>query len=243
MFRVSIIIPTLNEANCLQQTLSSLSVLSPPAWEIFVVDSDSHDDTVAIAQSAGVKVISSCRRGRGVQMNQGAAVATGDVLCFLHADTQVPIDLISVISETLSDPTVVAGGFIAIMAGSHTTCWGTSLHNYLKTYYAPILFRPHLFLRGLRLLFGDQVIFCRRQAFWNCGGFDTSLPIMEDADICLKLVQQGKIRLVNRIVQTSDRRVVRWGGFKANLIYLYIGLLWGLGVSADYLKQFYEEIR
>lgn len=243
MFRVSIIIPTLNEANCLQQTLSGLSVLSPPAWEVFVVDSDSHDDTVAIAQSAGIKVISGSRRGRGVQMNEGAEVATGDVLCFLHADTRVPIDLISVISETLSDPTVVAGGFIAIMAGSHTTRWGTSLHNYLKTYYAPLLFRPHLFLRGLRLLFGDQVIFCRRQAFWNCGGFDTRLPIMEDADLCRKLVQQGQIRLVNRIVQTSDRRVAGWGAFKANLIYLYIGLLWGLGVSPDYLKQFYEDIR
>jgi CBS domain-containing protein len=69
------------------------------------------------------------------------------------------------------------------------------------------------------------------------------LPIMEDADLCRKLVYIGRIRLVNRIVQSSDRRVARWGSFKATLIYLYIGLLWGMGVSADYLQQFYQDIR
>jgi hypothetical protein len=92
-------------------------------------------------------------------------------------------------------------------------------------------------------LFGDQLIFCRRQSFWVCDGFDEHLPIMEDADLCRKLVYIGRIRLVNRIVQSSDRRVARWGSFKATLIYLYIGLLWGMGVSADYLQQFYQDIR
>ena len=149
----------------------------------------------------------------------------------------------TIIAQTLSDANIVAGGFISLMAGSQTTRWGISLHNYLKTYYAPLLFRPHLFFRGLRLLFGDQVIFCRRQAFWDCDGFDEHLPIMEDADLCRKLVYIGRIRLVNRIVQSSDRRVARWGSFKATLIYLYIGLLWGMGVSADYLQQFYQDIR
>ncbi|MBV8886981.1 MAG: glycosyltransferase, partial [Chroococcidiopsidaceae cyanobacterium CP_BM_RX_35] len=126
--------------------------------------------------------------------------------------------------------------------GSQTTRWGVSLHNYLKTYYAPFIFRPHLFFKGLRLLFGDQVMFCRRTDFWHCGGFD-AIPILEEADLCLKLVRQGKIRLVNRIVQSSDRRVAQWGAIKATGIYLYIGLLWGLGVPATYLKQFYEDIR
>jgi rSAM/selenodomain-associated transferase 2 len=243
MLRVSIIIPTLNEASCLPRTLSYLRLLNPAPEEVIVVDSQSEDDTVKIALSAGVQVVSCPTRRRSVQMNYGANVATGDVLCFVHADTLVPDDLVHLITQTLKPSTIVGGGFISVMMGQQTTRWGTSLHNVLKTYYAPLLFRPHLFLRGLRVLFGDQVIFCRRQAFLNCGGFDADLPIMEDVDLCRKLVQYGRIQLVNRMVYTSDRRVLRWGALKANLIYLYIGLLWGLGVSADTLKQFYQDIR
>jgi rSAM/selenodomain-associated transferase 2 len=241
--RVSIIIPTLNEAGYLGRSLRHLSILDPPAWEVLVVDGGSEDETIAIAQAAGVRVLLSTECGRAVQMNRGAKAATGEILCFLHADTLVPDDLVATIEQTLADQTVVGGGFISLMAGAQKTRWGVSLHNYLKTYYAPLLFRPHLFFKGLRLLFGDQVIFCRRIDFWECGGFDIALPIMEEADLCLKLVQRGHIRQVNRIVQSSDRRVARWGFLKATAIYLYIGFLWGIGVSPIYLKRFYEEIR
>ncbi|MFE1744123.1 TIGR04283 family arsenosugar biosynthesis glycosyltransferase [Coleofasciculus sp. H7-2] len=251
MSRVSIIIPTLNEATCLERTLRQLSLLAPPAWEVLVVDGKSEDETVAIAQqilpaiapSSQARVLISKERGRSVQMNRGAEAATGDILCFLHADTSVPDDFVAVVEQTLADPAVAGGGFISLMAGSQTTRWGVSLHNYLKTYYAPLLFRPCLFFKGLRLLFGDQVMFCRRADFWECGGFDVALPIMEEADLCLKLVKRGRIRQVNRIVQSSDRRVAKWGSLKATAIYLYIGFLWGIGVEATYLKKFYEEIR
>ena len=243
MSRISSIIPTLNEASCLGRTLRQLSFLEPPAWEVLVVDGGSEDETIAIAQIAGVRVLTSNERGRSVQMNRGAEAATGEILCFLHADTWVPDDVVAAIEQTLADRTIACGGFISLMAGSQTTRWGVSLHNYLKTYYAPLLFRPHLFFKGLRLLFGDQVMFCRRADFWDCGGFDITLPILEDGDLCLKLVQRGRIHLVNRIVQSSDRRVARWGTLKATAIYLYIGFLWGFGVSATYLKRFYEDIR
>ncbi len=243
MLRVSIIIPTLNEASCLEQTLQQLSVLAPPALEVLVVDGGSRDRTVAIAQAAGVLVVKSDRKGRAVQMNEGAKAANGEMLCFLHADTSVPADLVAVIAQTLADPKISCGGFTSLMTNGQTTRWGISLHNYLKTYYAPLLFRPHLFIRGLRLLFGDQVMFCRRSDFWACGGFDEALPIMEDGDLCLRLVQKGQIRQIHRIVQSSDRRVAQWGAWKATAIYLYIGVLWGIGVSATYLRQFYEDVR
>ena len=176
-------------------------------------------------------------------MNKGAQYATGDVLCFLHGDTLVPDDLIAVIEETLADSTVACGGFISLMTGKRV-CWLTSLHNALKTYYAPLLFHPILFFqKGFRLLFGDQVMFCRRQDFWACGGFDAGQKIMEEADLCIRLSQLGRIIQVNRIVLSSDRRVAKWGVLKANFIYLAIGFLWGLGVSDATLKRFYEDVR
>ncbi|HEY9625490.1 MAG TPA: TIGR04283 family arsenosugar biosynthesis glycosyltransferase [Crinalium sp.] len=252
MSRVSIVIPTLNEAGCLGRTLRCLSVLNPPAQEIVVVDGGSSDETLAIVENfcqtmedtTAVHVLLAKQRGRSLQLNQGAAFATGDILCFLHADTLVPDDLVSVIDKTLANPKIACGGFISLMTGPETTRWGISLHNFLKTYYAPLLFRPHLFfLKGMRLLFGDQVMFCRRHDFWDCGGFDPALPIMEEADLCLKLVKRGRICQVNRVVQSSDRRVAKWGALKATAIYAYVGLLWGVGVPATLLKQVYDEIR
>ena len=244
MPRVSIIIPTLNEAIALGRTLRCLSVLNPPAWEILVVDGGSQDETVAIAETAASLVVTSEQAGRAIQMNRGAEAATGEILCFLHADTLVPDDLVTVIARTLANPAIACGGFISLMTGTETTRWGVSLHNYLKTYYAPLLFRPYLFwFKGLRLLFGDQVMFCRRGDFWACGGFDPALPIMEEADLCLKLLSYGRICQVNRVVQSSDRRVAKWGALKATAIYLYIGFLWGIGASATTLKRFYEDIR
>ncbi|BAZ43223.1 hypothetical protein NIES4102_02230 [Chondrocystis sp. NIES-4102] len=241
--KVSIIIPTLNEADFLARTLDHLAVLNPPPKEILIVDGGSQDSTLEIARNAGISPLISPQAGRSVQMNLGAKAATGDYLCFLHADTFVPDDLMMIIEKTLGDVSIAGGGFISLMNSQDQIRWGVSLHNYLKSYYAALIFRPHLFIKGLRILFGDQVIFCRRRDFFNCGGFDGELPIMEDADLCMRLVKYGRIYLVNRVVQSSDRRVAKWGWFKANLIYLYIGCLWGVGVSGTYLKQFYEDIR
>jgi rSAM/selenodomain-associated transferase 2 len=256
---VSIIIPTLNEARFLQRTLDHVKHLRPRPKEVLIVDGGSIDGTVAIAEDmiarelatgaywndrVPIQLLHSKLASRAVQMNLGAQLAHGEILCFLHGDTLVPDDAIAIIQKTLADPEISCGGFLSLMTGHLKTRWGVSLHNALKTYYAPLLFRPHLFFRrGLRLLFGDQVMFCRREDFLACGGFDPQLPIMEEADLCLKLCRLGRICQVNRVVQSSDRRVAAWGFWKANSIYLMIGLLWGMGVSAKILKRFYAEVR
>jgi rSAM/selenodomain-associated transferase 2 len=244
MDTVSIIIPVLNEAKTLARTLNYLQILNPCADEIIVVDGGSTDHTVDIAAQYDVQIVHSKQKGRSVQMNVGAKLATSDILCFVHGDTLVPDDLLTVVSKTLTDPEIACGGFISVMAGPRTTCWGITVHNSIKTHYAPLLFRPHRYFRdGLRILFGDQAMFCRRADFWECGGFDETFPIMEDADLCLRLSKLGRIVQLNRIVQVSNRRVAHLGILKANLIYFLVGFLWGLGVSAPRLKRFYDDIR
>jgi rSAM/selenodomain-associated transferase 2 len=248
MLSVSIIIPTLNEERDLPRTLRLLQRLCPEPLEIIIADGGSSDQTVQLAEAMrpcfrSLKIVRCQQRGRACQMNAGATKAAGDVLCFLHADTSIPDDAIRVMRQTLHDPKTVAGGFISIMRGPTTTRWLTTFHNYIKTYYAPLLFRPLLFFKGARLLFGDQVIFCLRDHYIAVGGYTDEMPIMEEADLLLKLVKYGRIRQVNRIVESSDRRVAKWGFWKANGIFLAIGFLWGIGYPPQKLKRWFDDIR
>src|ERR1700757_2673755 len=165
-----------------------------------------------------------------VAANASVQEATAPIICVLHADTLLPDDAVAVMRRVLADPGTALAGFTSLLSGPDRVRWGTSFHNWIKTWYAPLLFRPLFFLRGLRLLFGDHAMFFRRADFLAVGGCDPTLTVMEDADLCLRLCRRGRIRLVNRVVTTSDRRVAAWGEFKANMIYLYIGIRWGLGL-------------
>jgi glycosyltransferase involved in cell wall biosynthesis len=231
----------LDEAAVLPSLRRSLDTLDPGPAEIIAVDGGSRDDSVRIASAAGWRVVSA-PRGRAVQGNIGVAEARSDYVCILHADTILPGDAIAVIERTLADPATALAGFTAILRGADRTRWGTSFHNWIKTWYAPLLARPHLFVRGLRLLFGDHAMFFRRGQFLEVGGFDTRVAVMEEAGLCMALARRGRVRLVNRIVETSDRRVAAWGALRANLIYLKVGLLWNFGMREG-LAARYPDVR
>ena len=241
MSGVAIVIPMLNEAAALPRMLRCLAVLHPPPAEIIVVDGGSTDASVTIAAAGGLRVVTAAR-GRGAQINAGVAAVSAPLICVLHADTVLPDDAVTVIETTMADQRLALASFLPLLGGTDRVRWGTSLHNWAKTYYGPLLFRPHLFLRGLRLLFGDHAMFFRRADFLAAGGCDTTLPIMEDMDLCIRLHRFGRTRMVNRVVMTSDRRVAAWGPLRANLIYLRVSVSWAIGLRRA-LDRHYPDVR
>lgn len=239
--QVSIVIPMLNETKTLPRLHEVLLALNPAPCEILCVDGGSEDGSAELAQSYGWLVVQ-CERGRGRQINTGVEAAEGDAVLVLHADTYPPVDAMSVIGGVLADPEVALASFTPIIRGQDKTRWGTTLHNWAKTWYAPLLFRPHLFVKGVRLLFGDHGMFFRRADFLRAGGCDPCAKVMEEADLCIKMARQGKVRLVPRAIETSDRRIAEWGTLRANWIYLKMGFLWAMG-ARERLDRHYPDVR
>lgn len=239
---ISIIAPMIDEAGELPRFARILARLTPAPLETILVDGGSGDGSPALAQSLGLRVVASPSKGRAAQINAGVAAASGDVIFVIHLDTEVPEDACAVVARVLSDPKVALGGFTPVIAGPEKTRWVSTFHNWIKTWYAPLMFRPVGFFRGLRLLFGDHAMFFRKADFDAAGGLDPQMMIMEDADLCEKLARTGRIRLIDRIVVTSDRRIEAWGAVRANWIYFKVGLLWTLGFHRAADKR-YPDVR
>ena len=238
---VAIVIPMLDEAAALPRLVRVLGALDPRPAQIVAVDGGSGDASVAIARAAGWTVIDA-PRGRSRQINAGVAHAGAPIVCVLHADTIPPDDLVAVIARTMADGRTALAGFTPLLTGPGGVRWGTSAHNWIKTWYAPLLLRPHLFARGVRLLFGDHAMFFRRADFLAAGGCDETTPVMEEADLCIKLAEYGRVRLIGRTVETSDRRVAAWGPLRANWIYFKVGVMWAFG-ARERLGRHYPDVR
>lgn len=240
MSEVTIVVPVLNEAAAIPALAAHLAKLDPAPAQIIAVDGGSEDDTVTLAEAAGWTVLN-CERGRARQINTGVEAAKAPLVCVVHADSLPPHDMVTVIRDTLADRKVALASFTPLIGGAKTR-WVTSAHNFIKTWYAPLVTRPHLFLRGVRLLFGDHAMFFRREDFLSIGGCTPGDMVMEEADLCVKFAALGRIRMVPRIVHTSDRRIAAWGPLKANWIYFKVGILWALGLR-DRMQRDYPDIR
>lgn len=242
MSKVTILVPALNEEQALPRTLACLEALNPPADEILLVDGGSKDATMQLATEAGLTVLPSPKRGRGAQINFGVLQADGDIICVLHADSILPVDAVAEIRKTMAKSKLALASFTPRIAGPSGTRWGSTIHNWLKTWYIPLLMRPWLFLKGVRLLFGDHAMFFRRDQFLEVGGCDEDVVVMEEADLCIKLARFGRTRMIPRWVWTSDRRIAAWGRWRANWIYLKVGMMWAMGARKR-LADHYPDIR
>jgi rSAM/selenodomain-associated transferase 2 len=223
--RVAVILPVLDEESTIASTLDALA---PFPAEVIVIDGGSRDRTVDIAAERGVRVIPS-RPGRARQMNAGARAARGDVLLFLHADTQLPPSAIADIGSALDDPRCAGGRFDLRLDSPR---WIFSLIGFL------ISLRSRL--SGVAT--GDQAIFVRRKVFEEIGGFP-DIPIMEDIAFSRALKRKGRVACLRSQVVTSARRWEKEGVCRTILKMWILKLLYFAGVSPFRLRRFYADAR
>ena len=220
--KVSVIIPALNESGNIEGAVRS--ALSAGDAEVIVADRGSSDSTAEKALALGAKVVNG-PRGRGAQMDAGAASAKGEVLLFLHADTRLPDGWKSAVRKALEDREVMGGGFrISIDSGRPI----------FRLLEAAINLRARL----LGLIYGDQALFFRKTAFLKAGGF-RNLPLMEDVDCVKRLRGFGRVVLVNERVKTSSRGWDKGGVIRASLRNWRLLLLYYAGTPPHRLYERY----
>ena len=225
--KLSIIIPALNEASQLCATLALLRALQTRGHEVIVVDGGSNDSSVAIARERADRVIVDSARGRAPQMNAGAAVASGDVLLFLHADTRLPEQGDVLIDGALCDDTTVWGRFDVRLSGD------------------AFLLRIVEFLMNRRsrmssIATGDQAIFVRRAVFVQLGGYP-DIPLMEDIALCKLLKKRSRPANLSAQVVTSSRRWEQGGMIRTIVLMWRMRLAYAMGASPHRLAQLYQQ--
>lgn len=224
--KISVIIPTLNEAVVLEKSIAEVSRHSP--HEIIIADGGSEDNTLDIAEKFGLPVVA-CPPGRALQMNTGAQSATGDVLFFLHADSRVDETSYQKMVAVMEQENKVGGAFSLAIESEKPA---------LKIISAFATLRS----KHLNLVYGDQAIFVRTSVFREIGGF-SSLPICEDLDFYRRLMAKGPTVILKEKTFTSARRWITEGIVFTSVRNSVITTLFLLGFPPRILSKWYLAVR
>jgi rSAM/selenodomain-associated transferase 2 len=221
--KLSIVMPVLDEAASIEAALSALARYRARGIEVIVADGGSRDDTAARARPFADRVLSA-PRGRSVQMNTGAAAASGDVLLFLHADTRLPEDADRLVLDGLAqsgrtwgrfDVRFDAGGLLSLVA---------LMMNWRS--------------RATGIATGDQALFVTRAAFERAGGFP-AIALMEDVALSARLKRLDRPLALRARVTTSARRWRKHGTLRTVLLMWRLRLAFFLGTDPAKLARQY----
>lgn len=230
---IAVIIPVLNEQKALLALLPEL--LSLGFKETIMVDGGSRDLTVEVARAicqsapqAPFRIISGpC--GRASQMNAGAALATSDILMFLHADTQLPHNAGQMVEQAMDNPRCVGGRFDVRFPRDTGYAWIVSRLMNLRSRWSGIST-------------GDQTIFVRRSVFEQLRGF-ADLPLMEDIEFSRRLKRVGTIAALHATVITSFRRWEQHGPLRTIIRMWIFRLCYWFGGDPRRFQQYYDIVR
>ncbi len=232
--RIAIVIPTLQEEGTIQGCLRQLQD-QPPPFEVFVADGGSEDDTLALTQ-AWASALGyplgwgrSPHQGRAAQMNWGATQTQGEILLFLHADSQLPDQGLDRIREALRDPQVVGGRFRVRLDCERwpypLISWGINTRSRITGYFT-----------------GDMGIFLRRAEFEALGGYPEQ-PLMEDLELAGRMGARGRVVFVPQPMTTSSRRWQQGGPWRTVALMQILRASYRWGVRPERLARWYQLIR
>jgi len=226
VLKLSIIIPCLNEADNITATLNNLQAVRKRGHEIILSDGGSTDATVTLATPLVDQHLKSAK-GRAIQMNGAAKIATGDVLCFLHGDTIAPDNIDLLITEALSGSNKIWGRFNVRLCNSK---WQYRIIEKLMNIRSCI--------SGVAT--GDQGIFVCRNIFDKLSGY-ADIPLMEDIEISKRLCKISRpVCIKSAQMNTSSRRWEKNGIFKTILLMWSLRLRYFLGSPASTLAKRYQ---
>lgn len=222
----SIVIPVLYEQRTIAGFLEDLGrVRDYSRCELIVVDGEPDGGTIREISGDGVVTMIS-PPGRARQMNAGAAVARGDVLLFLHADTRLPAGALAEVERALAGAD----------AGAFRLSFDSNRFIY-RVMAGFVTIRAH----WNRLPYGDQALFMRRRYFEQLGGY-SDIPILEDVDIVRRIRRSGgRLEIIKSRVRTSCRRMEAEGIFRRVTLNWMMTVLYNLGVSPHKLARFYRD--
>ena len=228
---ISVIIPTLDESSTIARTLTRTVALGFD--EIIVSDGGSTDPTIPMIQACCARIpavrLVTAPAGRARQLNEGVKACRGDVLLFLHADTELPPTARTAIESALEPASYVGGRFDVRF--DQPSRWGAVISWFMNR-------RSRL--TGIAT--GDQAIFVRREIFEQMGGFP-DIPLMEDIAFSRRLKRRGPTAALTDRVTTSFRRWEKNGPLRTILLMWTLRFLYWLGVSPARLNNFYRAIR
>ncbi len=230
IMKISVVIPAYHEERTIQTLIDSTRKSAVGFdFEMIIVDGTPEKGTLKKVKNLDIKKISSLP-GRGIQMNEGAANAEGDVLLFLHADTILPTNAFYDITTLLADSSIIGGAFKLGIDSSNRAL-------------GFIAFMANVRSKLFKTPFGDQAIFIRTEYFRQIGGY-LPIPIMEDYEIMKRIRKAGgKIKLLESSVRTSARRWNQEGVFYSTFRNFMLRILYNTGVSPEKLVLFYKKGR
>ncbi len=224
---ISVIIPTLNEAQHIAQRIGFIRRFGGEAViEIIVVDGQSWDETRSLSATAEAQVLICPTQSRAAQMNYGARQAKGEVLYFVHADVQLIPSFVQDIQEVLQ-------------AG-----YGAGCYRYRFDTDKIMLKVMAFFTRFDRILCrgGDQTLCIKKEVFLALGGFDEYYTIMEDYDFIIRLKKNHKFKVIQKEVVVSARKYEMNSWFRVQSANLIIFIMFFLKRPPDEMKKMYKKL-
>ncbi len=224
---ISVIIPTVNEADIIYDQVSFIRQYGGEAvLQVLVCDGDSDDETVLHAEKAGAHIVRCAERNRALQMNAGALKATGDVLFFVHADTQLFPGFVEDIRE-------------ALVRGFDAGCYRYVFdkEKFMLKLNAFCTRFSFLFCRG-----GDQTLFIKKSTFKALNGFNEDFVIMEDYDFLNRLGKRYRFFIIPKNVVVSARKYKSNAWLRVQLANLIAFSMFRFHISPKKIKIAYKKM-